>query len=207
MDKILLSIAYFPPIDYFHFLSSVDHILMEAHETYTKQTYRNRCNIFSPNGIQALIIPIKKVDGNHTKTINIQISDHSNWRLHHWKSLQTAYNTSAFFMFYKDELWKIMQFQANNLLEYNLHLLNFLMNEIGIKTKIELTNQFVQQTSNIRDLRASINPKNKTSMINLSDYYQVYNEKHGFIPNLSILDLLFNEGPNTLNYLHSLKMK
>ncbi len=205
MDQILLSTAYFPPIEYFYFISHSDKILIEGHETYAKQTYRNRCNIYAPNGLQSLTIPIIKVNGNHTKTKDIEISEHTNWRLQHWKSLRTAYNASAFFMYYKDELWKEMQFELNNLLEYNLHLLTFLMNEIGIKTSIILTNSYKNLESS-KDLRTVINPKYKTPIVKTTEYYQVYKQKHGFISNLSILDLLFNEGPNTLNYIQSLKI-
>lgn len=204
MEQLLLSTAYFPPIEYFYFLSINKSVLIEAHETYPKQTYRNRCNIYSPNGKQSLVIPVKKINGNHTKTSEIQISNHLNWRLHHWKSLQTAYNTSAFFMYYKDELWDCMQFQTNNLLEYNLHLLKFITAEIGLQTSISTTLQYISQKPTIHDLRTSISPKNKTSPLSCPEYFQVYSEKNGYLSNLSILDLLFNEGPNTLSYLQSI---
>ncbi len=205
MKQILLSTAYFPPIEYFYFLSQADELLIEGHETYTKQSYRNRCNIYTPNGLLSLTIPIRKINGNHTKTKDIEISDHVNWRIQHWRSLQTAYNTSAFFMYYKDELWNKMQFKSNNLIEYNFQLLTFLMNEIGIKTAVKFTKEY-ESSDRSTDLRTIINPKNKTPIVDTNEYYQVYAVKHGFIPNLSILDLLFNEGPNTLNYLQSLNV-
>jgi len=206
MDKILLSTAYLPPINYLSHIALADEITIEAHETYSKQTFRNRCQIYSPNGLQALIIPINKVNGNHTKTTDIQISDHSDWRLHHWKSLQTAYNTSAFFMYYKDEIWKTLQFSSVNLFEYNMHLLNFLLIEIGIKKTIHISEDYINNPSEIEDLRTSISPKSKVSITN-QEYYQLYSQKYGFLENLSILDLLFNEGPNTLNYLQSMVQK
>ncbi|MBU1014601.1 MAG: WbqC family protein [Bacteroidetes bacterium] len=206
MDKILLSTAYLPPINYLSCIALADEITIEAHETYTKQTFRNRSHIYSPNGLQALIIPINKVNGNHTKTIDIQISDHSDWRLHHWKSLQTAYNTSAFFIYYKDEIRKTLQFPSSKLFEYNLHVLNFLLNEIGIKNTIKISEDYINNPSEIVDLRTSISPKSKVS-INNPQYYQLYSQKYGFLENLSILDLLFNEGPNTLNYLQSMVQK
>jgi len=206
MDKILLSTAYLPPINYLSRIVLADEIAMESYETYTKQTFRNRCQIYSPNGLQALIIPINKVNGNHTKTIDIQISDHSDWRLHHWKSLQTAYNASAFFMYYKDEIWKTLQFPSINLFEYNLHVLNFLLIEIGIKKTINISKDYINNPQDLEDLRYCINPKSKIP-INNPEYYQLYKQKHGFLENLSILDLLFNEGPNTLNYLQSMIQK
>jgi hypothetical protein len=205
MNQILLSTAYFPPIEYFYFLSQADELLIEIHETYTKQSYRNRCNIYTPNGLLSLTIPIRKINGNHTKTKDIEITDHTNWRIQHWRSLQTAYNTSAFFIYYKDELWKEMQFDSNNLVEYNSNLLTFLMNEIGIKAGVKFTKEY-KNSDRSKDLRTLINPKNKIPTVNTTQYYQVYAERHGFIPNLSILDLLFNEGPNTLNYLQSLNI-
>ena len=205
MDKVLLSTAYFPPIDYFYLLVISTNVSIETSETYLKQTYRNRCYIYSPNGKQALTIPIHKVDGNHTKTKDVLISRHSNWRVNHWRSIQTAYNSSAYFMYYKNELWEQMQHTHYGLLEYNTHLLQFLMNEIGIKTNIHFTKNFLPQTTEEFDMRTLITPKQNSSIINTPSYYQLFSDKHGFIHNLSILDLLFNEGPNTLNYLQSLK--
>lgn len=206
MNKILLSTAYLPPIHYLSHIAMADEIMIEAHETYSKQTFRNRCQIYSPNGLQALIIPINKVNGNHTKTIDIQISGHSNWRSNHWKSLQTAYNSSAFFMYYKDELWKTLQFASINLLEYNMYILNFLLQEIGIKKNIKISEDYLASPFEFEDLRNSINPKSQVSIHN-PEYYQLYSQKHGFLENLSILDLLFNEGPNTLDYLQSMNQK
>jgi hypothetical protein len=206
MDKILLSTAYLPPINYLSRIALADEITIEAHESYTKQTFRNRCQIYSPNGSQALIIPINKVNGNHTKTIDVQISDHYDWRSHHWKSLQTAYNTSAFFMYYKDEIRKILQFSSINLFKYNMHVLNFLLMEIGIKKTVKISVDYINNPSEIEDLRTCIKPKSNVP-INNPEYYQLYSQKHGFLENLSILDLLFNEGPNTLNYLQSMNQK
>lgn len=206
MDKILLSTAYLPPINYLSRIAHADEITIEAHESYVKQTFRNRCQIYSPNGLQALIIPINKVNGNHTKTVDIQISDHSDWRSHHWKSLLTAYNSSAFFMYYKDEIWRTLQFPSTHLLKYNMHILNFLLMEIGIKKTIKISEEYVYNPPETEDLRTSINPKSKVP-INNPKYYQLYSQKHGFLENLSILDLLFNEGPNALNYLQSMSQK
>lgn len=205
MNQMLLSTAYLPPIEYFYYLVKSTPIFIEAYETYPKQTYRNRCNIFAPNGMQVLTIPVTKTNGNHTLTKNIKISSHTNWRLHHWKSLQTAYNTSAFFMFYKDELWKTMQYETSNLLDFNMHLLRFLMDEIGIKTSIRLTKDYHKEKNDLLDLRTSINPKHAKLSINPPPYFQVHQDKFGFMANLSILDLLFSEGPNTLSYLQSIK--
>ncbi len=203
MNSLLIASAYFPPIEYFAYLAKAASAIIEAHETYPKQTYRNRCHIYSPSGIQALTIPISKVNGNHTKTKEIEISEHSDWRNHHWKSIKTAYNASAFFMYYETELKEAMFFNTTNLMTYNTHLLNHLLNEIGIEILLKTTDIYDKKPTDVLDLRDNINPKNKSSKFLNPEYYQVFKEKHGFIPNLSILDLLFNEGPNTLNYLQS----
>lgn len=206
MDQILFSTAYFPPIEYFYLLLNTQSIYIEAHETYLKQTYRNRCHIYSPNGLQALTIPVHKTNGNHTKTCEIKISNHSDWRTQHWRSIQTAYNSSAFFMYYKDEIYQILQFSTTQLLDFNLHILKFLVNEIGIKHPINLTDIYDSKPAGV-DMRSAISPKNVTSFIETPEYFQVFSDKHGFLSNLTILDLLFNEGPNTLNYLQSIKKK
>lgn len=205
IKNILLSTAYLPPIEYFSYIVNANKVFIEVYESYPKQTYRNRCNIYAPNGLLSLTIPVIRINGNHTKTKDIEISNHTNWRLQHWRSLQTAYNASAFFMYYKDELWEKMKFESNNLIKYNSHLLDFLMNEIGIKTSIELTKQYKILETEV-DLRNEISPKAKKQLVKTTEYYQIYKNKHGYIPNLSILDLLFSEGPNTLNYIQSLKV-
>lgn len=204
MDKILLSTAYFPPIEYFYFMLHAKTVEIEMHETYVKQSFRNRCQIYSPNGLQALTIPVHKTNGNHTTTSEIQISDHADWRTQHWRSLQTSYNSSAFFLYYKNEIWQLLQSTETNLLNYNSNILTFLINEIGLAGSIGLTQEYINIPEGYKDLRTSISPKHRPLKLNFPDYYQVYGDKHGFIKNLSILDLLFNEGPNTLNYLQSL---
>jgi hypothetical protein len=204
MDSILIATAYFPPIEYFAYLAKAELAKIEVHETYAKQTYRNRCHIYSPNGVQALSIPIHKTNGNHTKTIDIKISEHYDWKSHHWKSIKTAYNASAFFMYYENELLEAINFFSLNLVEYNTHLLNFILNEIGLHSDINFTNEFIKEAENIVDLRMDLSPKINKPHYEEARYYQVFEEKHGFMSNLSILDLLFNEGPNTLNYLQSL---
>ena len=204
MNSILLATAYFPPIEYFSFLANSANAKIEVHETYPKQTYRNRCHIYSPNGMQALSIPVNKVNGNHTKTNEVRISEHSDWRTHHWKSIKTAYNASAFFMYYENELLKALNFPSSNLVEFNTHLLNFILNEIGLQTEINFTEDFEKVVENFADLRMNLSPKIDKPLFKEARYYQVFEEKHGFLANLSILDLLFNEGPNTLNYLQSL---
>jgi hypothetical protein len=204
MNELIVSTAYLPPIAFFVSIVETKRITVEQHENYLKQTYRNRCHILSANGILPLSIPVIKTDGNHTKLINIQISNINNWQLNHWRAIESAYNKSPFFLYYRDELETFYLRKFNNLLEFNSELLSFLLRKIGLKIEIIFSDDFLSIQNEENDLRFKFSPK-KEEVIQFPHYYQVFEEKFGFIPNLSIIDLLFNEGPETLNYLESVK--
>ena len=204
MNELIVSTAYLPPIAFFVSIVETKRITVEQHENYLKQTYRNRCHILSANGILPLSIPVIKTDGNHTKLINIQISNINNWQLNHWRAIESAYNKSPFFLYYRDELEAFYLRKFNNLLEFNSELLSFLLRKIGLKIEIIFSDDFLSIQNEENDLRFKFSPK-KEEVIQFPHYYQVFEEKFGFIPNLSIIDLLFNEGPETLNYLESVK--
>jgi hypothetical protein len=204
MNELIVSTAYLPPIAFFVSTIETKRITVEQHENYIKQTYRNRCHILSANGILPLSIPVIKTDGNHTKLINIQISNINNWQLNHWRAIESAYNKSPFFLYYRDELETFYLRKFNNLLEFNSELLSFLLRKIGLKIEIIFSDDFLSIQNEENDLRFKFSPK-KEEVIQFPHYYQVFEEKFGFIPNLSIIDLLFNEGPETLNYLESVK--
>lgn len=204
MNKLIVSTAYLPPIAFFVSIVETKRITVEQHENYLKQTYRNRCHILSANGILPLSIPVIKTDGNHTKLINIQISNINNWQLNHWRAIESAYNKSPFFLYYRDELETFYLRKFNNLLEFNSELLSFLLRKIGLKIEIIFSDDFLSIQNEENDLRFKFSPK-KEEVIQFPHYYQVFEEKFGFNANLSIIDLLFNEGPETLNYLESVK--
>ncbi len=208
--NVLLSTTYFPPIEYFVEIISHDKAIIDIHETYPKQTWRNRCNIFSANGNISLTIPVEKPFGNQTKTMQIKISKHAAWQKNHWRSIESAYRNSPYFLYYMDLVEHlIMESDSDFLYKKNDKILKSILNETGIKTEIEFTHDFVVDNSEYADYRFSISPKAKDKKgkkeIVFETYYQVFADKYGFLPNLSILDLLFNLGPESIQYLEKMK--
>jgi len=195
-----LSTAYMGPLQYFTKFILYPKVYIEQHETYLKQSYRNRCYIYGTNGKMTLIIPVKKVNRINTKTKDILIDYDTNWRRIHWNSIVSAYRSSPFFEFYEDDLRNLYSDKEKTLLEFNQKILLLLIGFLDIETKINLTDSFQKKYENEMDLRECINPKKrlagKDSRFVSYKYNQVFIEKHGFIPNLSVIDLLFNEGPN-----------
>ncbi len=202
-DKIiLLSTAYMPPIEYFAALVHAKSVYIETHETYLKQSYRNRVEIYSANGKMDLSIPIHKINGNHTLTKDIEISYTDNWNKKHWKAIESAYNKSPYFLYYRDELEHFFINKYETLLNLNTELLQFLLKKLRISALIGFTEEFFAESpDNYIDLRWKIHPK-QVSGIQFEPYWQVFDAKHGFISNLSIIDLLFNLGPDSRDYLN-----
>ncbi|MBE0638183.1 MAG: WbqC family protein [Bacteroidales bacterium] len=200
-STVLLPIAYLPPLQWFVFLFTANKVLIEQHETYPKQTYRNRCVIATSNGKLSLTIPVIKINGNHTKTREIAISYQQNWQKLHWRALVAAYANSPFFLYYQDDLEPFYTKRFENLMKFNLELMKKIMELVGIEPEFELTTTFELNPSGILDLRDEITPKKPFMLFSLPDYYQVFQEKQGFIKGLSIIDLLFNMGPETVDVL------
>lgn len=200
-NNILLSTAYLPPIEYFYFIQKADKIWIETHETYPKQTYRNRCKIYTTNGCLDLSIPVKKPNGNSSLSSEILIANDDKWQLNHWRAIESAYNASPFFLYFKDDISRFYTKTYDLLITFNTELLQLILKLSGINKKIQFTQNFEKEPKDKLDLRNIISPKSKFKLTKQERYFQVFEEKHGFIPNLSIIDLLFNEGPNTLNYL------
>jgi hypothetical protein len=203
-QTLLLPTSYLPPIEYMVCFIQANDIYIELYETYPKQTYRNRCKIYSANGLLSLSIPVTKKNGNHTFTKNILINNVENWQKNHWKAIESAYNASPYFMYYKDELLPFYIETPKSLIEFNIILLYKLLELIGINKKIKFTSEYNKNTSGLRNLRNHFNPKKENKSFITPRYFQVFEEKFGFQSNLSILDLLFNEGPNTLNFLQNI---
>lgn len=202
-NPVLLSTAYLPPVHYIGLIMQAPAVLIEKHETYLKQTYRNRCEIYTANGKLALTIPVEKVNGNHTKTTDIAISEQTNWQILHWRAIRSAYANAPYFLYYKDDLEVFYQTKFTNLFAFNLRLLNEILNLIGLEKEISFTERFEMKPQNVEDYRFSISPKVQTNVFNFISYYQAFSEKHGFIPGLSILDVLFNMGPETKDVVKS----
>jgi hypothetical protein len=201
----IFSTAYLPPIQYIELLLRSKTVTLEKHETYTKQTYRNRCLIYSANGVLALTIPVVKPNGNRTLTKDIRIDNSVKWRKEHWRSIESAYQSSAYFEFIIDYFLPYYNKEWDFLWDYNLSIIHTILDILDNKVDIGETNVFEKQITGQNDYRFIINPKINSNMIDISlvqnKYFQVFALKHGFIPNLSILDLLCNCGMESKIYL------
>lgn len=199
----LFSTAYFPCLRYMaRFLDETQPVI-EVHETYHKQTYRNRCRVMTANGVQALSVPVIKVNGNHTMTRDVAISYVEPWQQIHRRCLESAYKASPYFDHYYDRLRPLFETRFERLIELNDAALQAVLALLKAKKAIVHTTDYVHTTEH--DLREAFSPKQPAAPDTLPEYYQVFSAKYPFAPDLSILDLLFNEGPEALSYLHDVK--
>ena len=204
MTTSLLSSAYCAPIQWFQKLNRYDAVVIEQHDNFLKQTFRNRCVIATANGTQTLTIPVEKSDGDKCLMRDIRISDHGNWRRLHWNALATAYGDSPFFDYYADDLRPFYEQRFAFLLDFNMQMTAKLCELLDITPNISLSEEYVKDVeSGVDDFRDAIRPKHPMLDADFipKPYYQVYAQRHGFIPNLSILDLLFNMGNEAVFYL------
>ncbi|OYX23524.1 MAG: hypothetical protein B7Z06_10110 [Flavobacteriales bacterium 32-35-8] len=200
--NIILHPTYFPNIAYFVAMANADEVVFEIDDNFLKQTYRNRCYIYGANGKLALNIPVIHTQKNRQKYKDVKIFNEEKWQNHHWKSLLSAYRTSPFFEYYEDELQPLFQEKADFILDFNFKCFETICECLQLELNTSKTEVFQKHIENTNDYRYLVDAK-KEYLKPFETYNQVFQEKHGFINNLSILDLLFNEGPNTLNYLES----
>ncbi len=213
---MLLTTAYFPPISWFaaaasEFTLSPDgvnpsRLVLEACENYQKQSYRNRCRIYSPRGVENLNFPVVHEGGSFRLPITrIRVDYSVPWVLKTKRAISTAYDSSPYFEYYKDDIFAILDSRPQTLWELNLELIRFFLRKTGIAAEICFTERFTLEPCAGNDFRWAIHPKKADNV--LSDlqlekpYFQVFAGKYGFMPNLSIMDLLFNEGPDSILYL------
>jgi len=197
----VLPLFYLPPIEYFTEINIHNpDFLIEKYEHFPKQTYRNRAHIYSPDGLLTLVVPVVKGSKMHTPVKDVKISYDFKWQRLHWLSLQGCYRRSAYFEYYEDDLALFYEVQEPFLFDYNEKLLHLLLKLLKIKATLKFTHEYEAEIPNLLDLRDSIHPK-KASKYPQKQYYQLFEERHGFINNLSIVDLLFNQGPQAINYL------
>ncbi len=197
----IFPLFYLPPVDYFsEIVQNKDHLFIENAENFEKQSYRNRASIHSPNGKLDLIVPVIKGSKNHTNVKDVKISYDFKWQRLHLLSLQTSYRSSAYFEFYEDDLTPFYEKKWEFLFDYNEELLNLMLRFLKIKTEYSYTNNFEKDSFENVDFRNSIHPKRPVSQ-NIKTYFQVFEDRNGFLPNLSIVDLLFNQGPQSTKYL------
>ena len=208
MNAVLLSTTYFGPIQWYQKLYRADEAWIEQHEHFVKQTYRSRCIIATTQGTQTLSIPIEHPTSNvQRSTFNVQrikdirISNHGNWRHLHWNALQSAYGESPFFEYYEDDLRPFFEKRWTFLFDFNEAIREKLCELLDISPVVRFTEKYVSDYAS--DYREAINPKHPAPDPDFQPrrYYQVYEAKHGFLPNLSIVDLLFNMGPESVFYL------
>lgn len=197
--KILLSVAYLPPIGWFSLLLKYP-VIIEKHETYLRQSYRNRCLIYSERGILPLSVPVTRPNGNHSLTSAVQIYNNGKWYLKHWRAIRSAYENSPYFLYYKDDLKPFYNGSFNHLFQFDMQLIEKLCVLMEIHPQINFTKTFEKEPSDSLDLRDTFSPK-RISSFSQPEYIQVFADRHGFIPGLSVLDLLFNLGPESKKYL------
>ena len=208
--NVLLSTTYFGPIQWYQKLCCADEVWIERCENFQKQTYRNRCVIATTQGTQVLTVPVEAPSRQVGAT---RISDHGNWRHLHWNALRSAYGDSPFFMYYEDDLRPFFTERCwDYLFDFNEAIREKICELLDIHPIVHYTESFfslspstsnLQPLTSLHDFREAINPKHPTPDPDFTPrrYYQVYEAKHGFLPNLSILDLLFNMGPESIFWL------
>lgn len=193
--------TYFSPISQYSEIVKTNDVVFEMEDNFQKQSYRNRCYIFNTNGKQLLNIPVKdgsKGISTRKKTKDMLIENTIPWQDHHLKSLQTAYRTSPFYEFYEDDLLPIFTKKYHFLQDLTLDTFSFVIDALQMDEKYTITSEYVVDVND--DYRHLAAVKNQLHQ-QKNNYIQMFDDKHGFLPNLSILDLLFMEGPNAISYL------
>ena len=203
MPSCLLSTTYFGPVQWYQKLHRYDKVWIDTDEHFIKQTYRNRCVIATTQGTQALTIPVTHGGGTNL-TRDIRISDHGKWRQEHWNAIRTAYGESPFFEFYADDLAPFFEQRWEFLIDFNETIMEKMCELIDLTFNISPPSEGPGEVSEeVSDFREAIRPKHPLPDPDFvpKRYYQVFEQQHGFLPNLSILDLLMNEGNESIFYL------
>lgn len=204
--NIVLHPTYFPSIASFVAIANAEKVTFEVCDNYQKQTYRNRMHIYGANGKLSLTVPIIHSQKNRQLYKDILISEDTNWQDLHWKSIQSAYSGSPFFEFYQDDIEPLFTSKYRYLLDFNFKCLEVIYDCLQLPFEFETSKTFEKTVIGSMDSRFLVeNRKEKEQSFN--PYVQVFDDKHGFIPNLSILDLICNEGPNALMYLEAQQLQ
>jgi hypothetical protein len=210
--KILLSTAYFPPVDYFSCLVSGSDVLIEVHETFNRQSYRNRCEILGPNGVQTLVVPVIEAGRRKVPVSLVEIDYSTPWQNIHKQSIKSAYGKSPYYIHIEDIINSHINNKYKYLTELNFALLNSLLAFLRCQNMAKKTTEFIPEGSaGFTDYRNSIHPKlqfrKQVPVKNFPPYLQTFSDRFPFYPRLSIIDLISNTGPETLQYLHMLSEK
>lgn len=208
MGTVLLHPAYFGPVSQWAAFVKAGKVIFENEDNYQKQTYRNRMYIYDANGKLSLNIPIKhssalglKTNGRQ-KYRDVQIENSFDWQTQHWRAFKASYQTSPFFEFYEDELYPLYQKEFKYLMDFNYHCMEFVADCLQIDWDFEKTDEFILKPTGLKNLRNLVNAKSKQVFHN-TPYTQVFDSKEGFLPDLCVLDLIFNEGNAALAYLEA----
>ena len=195
-DCVVVPVSYFAPVAVYATIFRSDKIIFEQHENFVKQTIRSRCEIYGANGKQLLSVPVEK-RGNHIPIMDVQISYKEDWQKIHWRSIVSAYRNSPYFEYYADEFQPFFETKTELLFDLNMSLHQVVMKLLKVEYRVAFTEKYISEYGNsVLDLR-----KNDLVLFPTFQYNQVFEERHGFIPNLSILDLLFNVGPDASEIL------
>ncbi|WP_299336805.1 WbqC family protein [uncultured Psychroserpens sp.] len=203
--NLLIHPTYFPNIAHFVAMLQADHIVFEVCDNYQKQTYRNRTSIYGANGKLDLNVPVVYSQKNRQRSVDVQIFNTENWQTQHLKSLESAYRTSPFFEFYIDDLMPLFEMDTHTIVDFNFKCLELIFDCLQLPFNYSKTESFELKPEGVIDARGLANCRKEVEQ-HFDSYAQVFHDKHGFLSNLSILDLLFNEGPNTELYLTSQKL-
>lgn len=200
--SIILSASYLPPISYFHAISKNEgDIVLDKYEHFPKQTYRNRTRIATANGVLDLIVPIQHGRKERIAMKDVKINYDHDWQRLHWLSIQTAYRSSPYFEFYEDEFRPFYENKYELLFDFNEMQLQLILKCLKLKRTLAYTEKFEKEYPEALDLRNVIHPKKESLLPSPKPYYQLFEERNGFLPDLSVLDLIFNQGPQSKNYL------
>lgn len=203
--NIIIHPTYFPNIAHIVAMLDADAIWFEMEDNFQKQTYRNRTYIYGANGKLLLNIPVVHTQKNRQKYRDVKIANTEKWQDLHWKSLESAYRTSPFFEFYEDEFKPLFLMQTETLLDFNLKCFETICDCLQLDFNISNTNIYEKNSLHKKDYRFLAEARKEKPFV-FDTYKQVFDTRYGFIPNLSILDLLFNEGPASIQYLESQKL-
>lgn len=205
MSNILVNTAYFPPVQYFSEIKGCSEILVEQYESYGKQSYRNRCDIMTANGVMTLSVPVVKGASLKILTKDVLVDYSTNWQKLHFKGIESAYKNSPYYDYYMDNFMPFFERKEKYLLDLNTKILRELMENIGLRRPLSFTEDYYPAPENHEDLRDVIHPKPSRRRTERpftpKPYHQTFAERFPFVPNLSIIDLLFNMGPETDGYL------
>lgn len=200
-NHLLLTACYLPPISYFHLIQQHQMpIVVEQYEHFQKQSYRSRASIATANGVQDLIVPILHAKKDRVPIKDTRISYEFDWQRLHWLSLQAAYRNSAYFEYYEDDFAEFYKKKHEFLLDYTMEQLTMFLKMFKLKREISFTTEYFREVPEALDFRDLVHPKKVSLLENPLPYYQVFEQKNGFIPNLSAVDVLFNQGPQAKNF-------